>query len=174
MYIPLLISIEYILVSNHKQVIPLNIKQIQIVFRNLLISELLYLISIYTVDLSQWRWINFPIILFVQDLYFYFIHMLFHKVSFLYEYHKLHHSSFSPFLGWYSTIIEHIVLNLGSFAIPIFIFPIHSHLITLLIIMQVYTSVNGHASNSKHEKHHLDHRKRLGSIYLFDRLFGSF
>jgi hypothetical protein len=175
MYIPGLITFWYLYVSvkkSDKTFLPSNLEIVE-VFINLLITELLYYVS----NTHFYTYINFSIfnlIMFfiAQDIYFYSIHYIMH--NYLYLLHHKHHMKYGSFYAWYATIPDHVFLNLFSFGIPFYIFNNSRTVFVLLIILQIYTSVNGHTKNSPHSIHHKYVNKRLGSIYLVDRLLGSF
>jgi len=162
-------------VANYKQNSPIDVKHIPVVLKNLVGTEVLYLIASLTLTLPDtWNPFNLLPIIVLQDVWFYSVHQLFHKVPTLYQYHKLHHSMYGAFYAWYSTLLEHIIINIASVAVPFWFFRVNSYYLLGLIVLQIYTSIDGHTNGSPHNKHHLNIRKRLGSIYLLDRLFGSF
>ncbi len=176
MYIPLLISVLYVYLSVRLSNVEFMATDNDIVkvFRNLLITEILFWLGDeYVLRYSDsFSVFNFIIFFVAQDIYFYFIHYLFHRL--FYKYHADHHSLYAPFYAWYGSIYEHVLLNLLSIAIPFILFPNTQLVFVIIIVMQTYTSVNGHTDNSRHNKHHLDPKKRLGSIYLVDRLLGTY
>ena len=175
MYIPLLITSLYLYVSVKKSDSSFtpSFSELWQVCINLLITELLY----YVADSYIYTYINFSftnlIMFFIsQDIYFYFMHYLFH--NHLYIFHIKHHTEYGPFYAWHATIPDHIFLNLFSFGIPFYLFNNSSLVFVLLVILQIYTSINGHTKKSPHSIHHKNVKKRLGSIYLVDRLLGTY
>lgn len=148
--------------------------QILQVSKNLFITELLYFLGdTYLINYNaSFSFINFILFILMQDLYFYAVHFIMH--NYIYRIHVLHHSLYSPYYAWYGSVYEHIFLNLGSVGIPFMIFPNSSLCFFVIITLQTYTSVNGHTSDSPHSIHHLHPKKRLGSIYLIDRLLGTY
>ena len=175
MYIPLLITSWYLYVSVKKSdssFAPSFSESLQ-VYINLLITELLYYLAdscIYTY--INFSFINLIMVFIAQDIYFYFMHYLLH--NHLYLFHIKHHTKYGPFYAWYSTIPDHIFLNLFSLGVPFYLFNNSSLVFVLLVILQIYTSINGHTDNSPHSIHHKNVKKRLGSIYLVDRLLGTY
>lgn len=148
---------------------------------NLGITELIYLFvwlydpitctsSSDMCSLSFTRLIMFYV---MQDIYFYCVHKyIFHK--FLARFHTVHHKFIVAYAAWYGHPLEHTLLNLGSIIIPFWIFPNPDWVLFIIIIQQIYTSVNGHTPNSPHSVHHNNLTKRFGSIYLVDRLLDTF
>jgi hypothetical protein len=176
MYIPLYISFLYIYISVRLQLNNYTVKnkEVRVVSRNILATELLWYVghSYILTYLPSFSLLNLILFFIAQDIYFYSVHYLLHK--YFYSIHATHHSIYGPFYAWYSTAIEHILLNLGSIAVPFILFPNSSLTFICIITLQMYTSINGHTDNSPHSKHHADTRKRLGSIYLVDRFMDSY
>jgi len=116
---------------------------------------------------------NLLVFYILQDLYFYTVHrFLFHGI--LWKFHAKHHKiKINPADAWNATLVEHICLNLGSVVVPWLLFPNCNTVLYLLVMQQVYTSVNGHKEKSPHSVHHR-YKKRYGSIYLFDRIFNTY
>lgn len=147
------------------------------VLRNVLITEILFLVtdwyifpSIFIESFSLLNIIGFFII---QDIYFYSIHKLLHILLFN-SVHSLHHKHYAPYNAWYASLPDHLLLNVGSLGVPFYLFPNTRWLFMIIVFLEIYTSINGHTMNSPHHKHHLDYTKRLGSLYIIDRLMGSF
>lgn len=176
MYIPLYITILYLYFSVHlsSQSFVATNRQILKVSKNLFVTECLYCLGdIYVLRyLPSFSIINFILFILAQDVYFYFVHYIMHK--YFYSIHALHHTIYAPFYAWYGSVYEHIFLNLGSIAIPFILFPNSSLIFLLIITLQTYTSVNGHTSDSPHSVHHVHPKRRLGSVYLIDRLMRTF
>ena len=145
-----------------------------IVLKNLLISELTFLLvsCLYTFP-EESSIINIIYLLICQDVYFYTTHRLFHT-KYLYQYHKIHHAALHPLYAWHASMIEHIIINIGSFAVSFMMFPNSSLVLTLLVGLQTYTSVDGHSGKTEHTLHHIDNNKRYGSIYIVDRILGTY
>jgi sterol desaturase/sphingolipid hydroxylase (fatty acid hydroxylase superfamily) len=175
MYLPGIITGTYIYFSVKKTVAGDEPKQdaLDNVMYNLVLTEILYFVGYFwIIPFQNFSLFNLFAFWIVQDIYFYLVHLLFHR--YLFQYHKQHHSSYGPFLSWYCHWSEHLFLNLGSVGIPFIMFPNPSWLFLLTICIEVYTSVNGHTIGSPHHKHHLDTTKRLGSIYIIDKLLGNY
>lgn len=147
--------------------------QIYRIIVNLLGTDALAAYTFWVSDIfTSFSFCNLVMFFVVQDFYFYAVHKLLHK--FAYRIHKTHHETFGPILAWNASLIDHFLLNVGSLAIPFLLFPNTRFILLLLITLEIYTSVNGHTYNSYHHLHHNNPTKRLGSIYIFDRLFGSY
>lgn len=142
---------------------------------NIFIAEMLFWLGTYTLTFSEsfsvMRLIGFFII---QDLWFYSTHIIFHHVPYLYQFHKIHHSAYAPVYAWLAHPVDHIVIHLGSVAVPFMICNNPYWVLCLLCISQCRSSVTGHDENTPHHVHHIDMTKQMGSIYLFDRMFGSY
>jgi sterol desaturase/sphingolipid hydroxylase (fatty acid hydroxylase superfamily) len=176
MYMFGLISLFYIYRSYKQMYEPPKIHVILNLIQNLFITETLYLLShiFGWMPYTYFSFTNLVMFFVMQDLYFYTVHKyLFHNPRF-YSFHKKHHGELQPYAAWYAHFAEHVFLNIGSIYVSWCLFPNHSLLFPIVILQQIYTSVNGHSYNSPHSIHHRDLSKRYGSIYLFDRLFGSF
>jgi hypothetical protein len=175
MYIPFLISLTYIYFAAIKTTadqIPKR-HEFENVLQNLVITEMIYLLGrFWLLSFYEFSLLNFLAFSLVQDIYFYLVHYILHK--YLYFIHKQHHSVYGPMHAWHCYWVEHIILNIGSVGIPFMLFPNPSWFLLLITIAEIYTSVNGHTNGSPHHKHHLDITKRLGSIYLIDRLMKSY
>lgn len=146
--------------------------QIINVLENLIITDALFVSSFWLLPFGSLSFTNLLMMFIVQDIYFYTIHKLFHV--FAYKLHKLHHSIYGPFYAWHATVIEHITINLMSVGVPWYLFPNPSWLFVIICMMEIYTSVNGHTYGSPHNIHHVYQNKRLGSIYLVDRVLGTY
>ncbi len=141
---------------------------------NLITTEIIY--TAYSlvrpiVPYETYSYLSFVGFYLAQDLYFYSVHkFIFHR--WLYNLHKMHHSIFSPFHTWYCHFMEHIILNIGSFAFADMICPLPDILFPVIVMQQVYTSVNGHTPSSPHSIHHDKYNTHYGNIWIFDWLFG--
>lgn len=184
-YIPFLVTLLYAYFAVKKTHTPEETSPPDDVLNNIIINlgitELIYLLgwiydpftctsSTNVCSLSFTRLVLFYI---AQDIYFYIVHKyIFHK--FLTRFHAVHHKFIVAYAAWYGHPLEHVLLNLGSIIIPFWMFPNPAWMLFVIIIQQIYTSVNGHTPNSPHSVHHNYSTKRFGSIYLVDRLFGSY
>lgn len=144
---------------------------------NLAITEIVYFLGwlydpITCSDCSV-SFIRLLMFYITQDIYFYFIHRyVFHK--WFPRFHAIHHKFIVAYAAWYGHPLEHLLLNLGSIIVPFWIFSNPPWVLFLIIIQQIYTSVNGRTPNSPHSVHHNYPTKRFGSIYLVDRLLDTF
>jgi len=173
MYIPGLITISYLYNSNPCE-LPCDKHSAINIFINILIAECLYASTTIVKPYTNFNIKNIILFLILQDIWFYTFHKLFHSIPILYRIHKLHHSKFGPFFTWYIDWREHVLINIGSFTIPWLLFPNNPIVLVSLIIIQIYSAVDGHKEKSQHEIHHLFNNRRYGSIYLLDRIFGTY
>lgn len=145
------------------------------VMTNVVLTEALFWSGLQYLDFSEsfslMRLLGFFL---AQDLYFYASHRLFHSVPFLYVFHKVHHREYSPVCAWYSHPADHILINVMSVGVSFWLFPNPYWTLVLICIAQCRSSVTGHREGTPHKLHHLNVQKRLGSVYLFDRLLGSY
>jgi sterol desaturase/sphingolipid hydroxylase (fatty acid hydroxylase superfamily) len=152
----------------------ITIDGVILVLKNLLITELAFLfISAYYVFPNEMNYFNILFMMLTQDVYFYTTHRLFHT-KYLYKYHKTHHTGLHPLYAWHAEHIDHIIVNLGSIAVPFMIFPNPGYILTLIALLEIYTSVNGHTGKTVHTEHHTDSNKRYGSLYILDRILGTY
>ena len=178
MYYYPIVTALYLLIASYKSHVhkkPHPTKEdFENVMDNLITTEVLYVAySLFRpyVDYNNYSIVPFLGFYLVQDLYFYLVHkFLFHRM--LYNLHKIHHSKFSPFHTWYCHILEHVVLNIGSFLIADLTIPLPDLLFPVIVAQQVYTSVNGHTPASPHSIHHEKYNVSFGNIWIFDLLFG--
>jgi hypothetical protein len=175
MYIPSLVTLWYLYLSVKKtdnDYVPNDLELLQVSV-NLFITEILY----YLVDACVYTYTDFNIFNLVmffitQDIYFYTVHYLMH--NYLYIFHNKHHTKYGPFYAWHTTSIDHVFLNLLSFGIPFYLFSNSSSVFIFLILLELYTSINGHTKKSKHSIHHKYTSRRLGSIYIIDKMLGTY
>jgi sterol desaturase/sphingolipid hydroxylase (fatty acid hydroxylase superfamily) len=184
MYIPLLASLVYLTSANYymdDKSPNLTVKHIGVVLRNLLIIESIYTVA-WFFDLFNTNdglsvhtnLFNTVLIFIIQDVWFYSIHKLLHNIPKLYVFHKQHHEVFGPFHTWHASVFEHIAVNIMSFVVPSSLFPLHVYAFHLLIAIQSWSSVSGRINNAFHEIHHTNGKKRFGTLYIIDRLVGSY
>ncbi len=173
------VTVLYFLIANYKSnhnsghiVYKPTKKEFTNILDNLLILETIYATyaafrPVYNY-LSIYTFFGFYL---TQDLYFYLVHKyVFHKL--FYNLHKIHHSVFSPYHTWHCHKFEQILLNVGSFGFADLVFPLPDWLFPIVVMQQVYTSVNGHTYNSPHSEHHIKYNTHYGNIWIFDWLFG--
>lgn len=142
---------------------------------NLTITEIIFMLGwlFEVLGSNTFSIMNLALFYIMQDIYFYCVHrFLFHGP--LWRLHHIHHLFIDSHAAWYGHFLEHILLNLGSIVVPFYLFPNTSLVMFLVILQQIYTSVNGHTKSSPHSIHHSNRNRRFGSIYLLDRLTGTF
>ncbi|MFM2117423.1 MAG: Delta(7)-sterol 5(6)-desaturase [Bacteroidota bacterium] len=136
----------------------------------------------------------FPVLFFVHDTYFYWIHRLMHHPRLFKWFHLVHHRSTNP-SPWAAYAFHPLeaVLEVGIFALFLFIFPIHrTHLIIFFFLSIVY-NVYGHLgwelypkgfqktwigkwinTSISHNQHHKYFTGNYGLYFLFwDRWMGT-
>jgi len=103
----------------------------------------------YYSDISTYGWIYFfaafPIMLFVHDTYFYWLHRLIHHKSLFRFIHLVHHKSTNP-SPWAAYAFHPLeaILEAGVFVVFLFIMPINDlHLLVFFIFSLTY-NVYGH------------------------------
>ncbi|MFC4817331.1 sterol desaturase family protein [Flavobacterium sp. GCM10023249] len=119
----------------------------------------------------------------LHDCYFYWTHTLMHRVSFFYQFHKIHHQSHN--LNPWSAFAFHPVealLSLGIMPLIIFIIPVHPlALLIFFTIVTVYNIIihlgykiqsaglsNGIQNTAEnHELHHREERYNFGLYFTF-------
>lgn len=103
----------------------------------------------YYADIATYGWLYFfaafPIMLFVHDTYFYWLHRLIHHKALFRHIHLIHHKSTNP-SPWaaYSFHPFEAILEAGVFVLFLFIMPINDiHLLVVFIFSLTY-NVYGH------------------------------
>lgn len=143
---------------------------------------------------TAWFIIAFPIMAFVHDTYFYWMHRLMHHPGLFKIVHLVHHKSTnpSPFAAYAFHPLEAIV-EAGIFLVFVFIMPVHLyHLLFFFLFMIVY-NVYGHLgwelypkgfskhwlgkwinTSVNHNLHHQYFKGNYGLYFLFwDRMMGT-
>lgn len=136
----------------------------------------------------------FPLMLFIHDTYFYFLHRLMHHKKIFNLVHLVHHKSTNP-SPWaaYSFHPIEAFIEIGVLFIFAFTFPIHrTHLLIFFFFMIVY-NVYGHLgyelypkgfqrtwigrwvnTSVNHNQHHQYFKGNYGLYFLFwDRILGT-
>lgn len=115
------------------------------------------------------------------DLYFYILHRYMHFNKYLYKHvHKHHHETNITVAasGFNSSILEHIILNIGSLYIPHMFIQGSYFLISLLVIIGGYSSASSHSGYInciQHNKHHQLLSVNYGNgLYIWDTVFSTF
>jgi lathosterol oxidase len=152
----------------------------------------------FYIDINQhsivWFVMAFPIMAFIHDTYFYWMHRLMHHPSLFKIVHLVHHKSTnpSPFAAYAFHPLEAIV-EAGIFLVFVFTMPVHLfHLLFFFLFMIVY-NVYGHLgwelypkgfsrhwlgkwinTSVNHNQHHQYFKGNYGLYFLFwDRLMGT-
>lgn len=150
---------------------------------------------IYT-DINQYGWAYFlfsiPLVLFIHDTYFYFVHRLMHHKLLMRHVHRLHHNSTdpTPYTGYafhpWETILEFAFLPLIVFVLPlhpitflgwqlsILLFTMYAHLgYEVMPKFWVTNPITKYFNTPTH--HNMHHAKFLCNYGLYfnfwDRLF---
>lgn len=143
---------------------------------------------------TAWFIIAFPIMAFVHDTYFYWMHRLMHHPRLFKIVHLVHHKSTnpSPFAAYAFHPLEAVV-EAGIFLVFVFIMPVHLyHLLFFFLFMMLY-NVYGHLgwelypkgfsrhwlgkwinTSVNHNQHHQYFKGNYGLYFLFwDRMMGT-
>lgn len=143
---------------------------------------------------TAWFILAFPIMAFVHDTYFYWMHRLMHHPGLFKIVHLVHHKSTnpSPFAAYAFHPLE-AVIEAGIFIIFVFIMPVHLyHLLFFFLFMMLY-NVYGHLgwelypkgfskhwlgkwvnTSVNHNQHHQFFKGNYGLYFLFwDRMMGT-
>ena len=168
------VTIWYLYLSNQltKSTKQIDLEGTVLVIKNVVIADLLFLAMLTLYNFGEFNLLNIIWLLLAQEVWFYTTHRIAHK--YFYEHHKIHHGILHPLYAWKACHAEHLIVNLGSFGVPFLMFPNNIYVFCGLVALQIYTSINGHTGNTEHALHHYDMTKRFGSIYILDRLFGSY
>lgn len=184
MYIPLLITSNYLLASTY-WIHPDDSYSLSLtgtVLQNILLTEFLYLsLAIGTTTTSNFYPTTLPheifnilAVLLLQDIYFFYFHRLAHSHPTLKRIHH-HHTQFCSFAAWHSHWLEHLLINIGSASFPFLLLPLHAYTLHFLIILMVTNVVYSHSKyNPYHIVHHTTPTVRFGTLYLIDRLLGTY
>ena len=149
-------------------------------------------------DINQhstvWFVLAFPVMAFIHDTYFYWMHRLIHHPSLFKIVHLVHHKSTnpSPFAAYAFHPLE-AILEAGIFVVFVFTIPVHLfHLLFFFLFMIIY-NVYGHLgwelypkgfskhwfgkwinTSVNHNMHHQYFKGNYGLYFLFwDRLMGT-
>lgn len=152
---------------------------------------------IYT-DISQygwvWFWLQIPVALLIQDLYFYWMHRISHMPPFYERVHKAHHLSTNPsaFAAFAFHPLE-AVLEIGIFVAIVVVMPMQTTALILVGLFSLAYNVYGHLGyevmprfiakspvgyllnkSAYHNQHHRTYRYNYG-LYtvIWDRLHGT-
>ncbi|MBF4518989.1 sterol desaturase family protein [Flavobacterium sp. ANB] len=99
-------------------------------------------------NISDYGWLYFVfsiiIMMFIHDIYFYFVHRLLHT-KFMWNVHKIHHSSHNP-TPWSSFCMHPVemLLSGGVVAPMIFIIPAHMSAFVVFTLIIMFNAIYGH------------------------------
>ncbi len=143
---------------------------------------------------TLWFWLQVPVALLIQDLYFYWMHRLVHRPRMYQRVHKAHHLSTNPsaFAAFAFHPLE-AVLEIGIFAVIVVVIPMHAVPLLLVSLFSLTYNVYGHLGyeimprfigksrlgfvlnkSAYHNQHHRTFRYNFG-LYtvIWDRLHGT-
>ena len=141
-----------------------------------------------------WFWVQIPVLLLIQDWYFYWMHRIVHKAPFYDRIHKTHHLSTNPsaFAAFAFHPLE-AILEIAIFVVLIIVMPIHVIALMVAGLMSLAYNVYGHLGyevmprviaqssigywlnkSAYHNQHHRTYRYNYG-LYtvIWDRLHGT-
>ncbi|MEO0548427.1 MAG: sterol desaturase family protein [Pseudomonadota bacterium] len=141
-----------------------------------------------------WFWLQIPIVLLIQDWYFYWMHRVSHMKPFYERVHKTHHLSTNP--SAFAAFAFHpyeAFLEIAIFFVLIIVMPLHVTALLVAGIMSLTYNVYGHLGyevmprfianspigywlnkSAYHNQHHRTYRYNYG-LYtvIWDRLHGT-
>ena len=141
-----------------------------------------------------WFWIQIPVVLLVQDFYFYWMHRIVHMTPFYDRVHRTHHLSTNP--SAFSAFAFHpleAILEIAIFLLLVVVIPIHVAALMTAGILSLIYNVYGHLGyeimprfiaksplgywlnkSAYHNQHHRTYRYNYG-LYtvIWDRLHGT-
>lgn len=141
-----------------------------------------------------WFWLQIPVILLIQDWYFYWMHRIVHLAPFYDRFHKTHHLSTNP--STFSAFAFHpveAVLEIAVFIVLVVVMPLHITAVLFAGILSLIYNVYGHLgyeimprfiartpigcwlnTSAYHNQHHRTYRYNFG-LYtvIWDRLHGT-
>ena len=112
------------------------------------------------------------------NIMFYFIHRLFHSISYLSKFHRVHHEFKDPIglRAAYTHPIDYFFGNLLPLGITPFILNTDLFTISVITFLSIYSTVVREHSDYSDNRHHLDHHKYYNCNYgtkRLDKLFGT-
>lgn len=141
-----------------------------------------------------WFWLQIPIVLLIQDWYFYWMHRAVHTAPFYDRVHKTHHLSTNP--SAFSAFAFHpieAVLEIAIFVVLVVVMPLHVTALIVAGILSLVYNVYGHLgyeimprfiarsplgswlnTSAYHNQHHRTYRYNYG-LYtvIWDSLHGT-
>ena len=126
-----------------------------------------------------------PLII-LSDMYFFLTHRMLHTRLF-WKYHKAHHTNqVHVAKALDANLVEHVIGNLGSFAVPFFILQycgviVNIYVLYLWVAISTINTCISHSSKrilgdkGVHGIHHRSLKYNFGTgFYILDRLFGTY
>ena len=148
----------------------------------------------FRVESPAWFWLSIPVMLFVHDTLFYWLHRLMHHPALFRRVHLVHHLSVKP-SAWAAYSFHPREALLEELLVVLIVFTIPSHPAALMIFQSLSTLINvyGHCgrefypegwhrhwmgkwinTSTLHDRHHHSGRGNYGLYLLFwDRLMGT-
>ena len=141
-----------------------------------------------------WFWAQIPLLLLIQDFYFYWMHRIVHMAPFYDRVHKTHHLSTNP--SAFSAFAFHpleAILEIAIFVVMVVVLPIHLTAFLIVGVCSLLYNVYGHLGyeimprfiakgpigywlnkSAYHNQHHRTYRYNFG-LYtvIWDRLHGT-
>jgi len=141
-----------------------------------------------------WFWLQIPVVLLIQDWYFYWMHRAVHTAPLYDRIHRTHHLSTNP--SAFSALAFHpieAVLEIAIFVVLIVVMPLHVTALFVAGLMSLIFNVYGHLgyeimprfiarspigtwlnTGAYHNQHHRTYRYNYG-LYtvIWDRLHGT-
>jgi sterol desaturase/sphingolipid hydroxylase (fatty acid hydroxylase superfamily) len=141
-----------------------------------------------------WFWLQIPVALLIQDLYFYWMHRISHTPGMYERVHKAHHLSTNPsaFAAFAFHPLE-AILEIGIFLVIVVLIPMHAGALLMVGLFSLAYNVYGHLGyeimprfiaksplgyllnkSAYHNQHHRTFRYNYG-LYtvIWDRLHGT-
>lgn len=141
-----------------------------------------------------WFFLAFPVMLFMHDTYFYWMHRIMHHPRLFRLFHLVHHRSTNP-SPWAAYAFHPLeaVVEVGIFAIFLFTIPMHYLHFFLFFLFSIIYNVYGHLgwelypkgfgrhwlgkwinTSVNHNQHHQYFKGNYGLYFLFwDRMMGT-
>ena len=152
----------------------------------------------FYINIAEFGWLYyfaaFPVMLFMHDTYFYFMHRLMHHKNLFNFVHLVHHKSTNP-SPWaaYSFHPAEAFIEIGILFVFVFTIPVHKTHILIFFFFMILYNVYGHLgyelypkgfnktrigkwinTSINHNQHHQHFKGNYGLYFLFwDRLLGT-
>lgn len=178
--IPFLYSFVYFLSCPSNSIDEASYWEIFVILFNLAmieITDMFFVMFCYypeKIDLSLGI-VNIITILLIQDMIFYTFHRIMHEIPILYKnVHSTHHSRYGPIYALYVNPLDNVLTNIFPLFLSVILFPIPLWMVKILIAYQMYNVTKAHRKGSLHEVHHLNMKKRFGTVYFMDIIFETY